>query len=163
MRIFVTGATGLIGSAVVHELQKAEGRPFVGTSGTMVLTPGQVGTEDDDADPGSIAHFRVAAEDLALSFGARIGERTSGPRFTSSTARGSSRVLERGAAGQPYHAVGDEGIPTRTIAEAIGRRLGVPTRSISREKASEHFGPFVGAIFGADNPTSNALTRARLD
>lgn len=47
------------------------GRPFVGTTGTMLLTPGRVGTEDDPADPGSAAAFRVASEAAALSMAAR--------------------------------------------------------------------------------------------
>ena len=47
------------------------GKRFVGTSGTMVLTPGRLGTEDDDADPRSAASFRVPSEELALSLAGR--------------------------------------------------------------------------------------------
>jgi NAD(P)-dependent dehydrogenase (short-subunit alcohol dehydrogenase family) len=58
-------------------------------------------------------------------------------------------------------AVGDEGIPTRQIAEAIGRHLDLPVASLPAEKASEHFG-FLGMFFGLDAPATAKLTRAEL-
>ena len=41
-----------------------------------------------------------------------------------------------------YHAVQEEGVSMREIAEAIGEGLKVPVVSISPEKAQEHFGTF---------------------
>lgn len=70
-------------------------------------------------------------------------------------------ALEKGAAGARYHAVGDEGVPVRAIAEVLGRHLGVPTVSIPPEKAAEHFG-WLGMFAGVDAPASNALTQKRL-
>jgi nucleoside-diphosphate-sugar epimerase len=49
-------------------------------------------------------------------------------------------VLEKGSAGGRYHGVADEGVPTREIAEVIGRRLNVPVVSKSCEEAANHFG-----------------------
>lgn len=49
-------------------------------------------------------------------------------------------ALERGARNGACHAVAEEGVPYREIAEAIGRQLGVPTRSLTREEAAMHFG-----------------------
>ena len=49
-------------------------------------------------------------------------------------------ALEKGRAGARYHAVGDAGITLRQIAEVIGRKLGVPVRSVSAEEAPAHFG-----------------------
>ncbi|MDN5286168.1 MAG: 3-beta hydroxysteroid dehydrogenase [Mucilaginibacter sp.] len=69
-------------------------------------------------------------------------------------------ALEKDIAGT-YHAVGDTGIPTRDIAEVIGRHLNVPTVSISPEEAASHFGWFAG-FFGADVPASAKLTEERL-
>lgn len=69
-------------------------------------------------------------------------------------------ALEQAPAGGIVHAVGEEGIPTRTIAEAIGAAVGVPAASIAPEDAAEHFG-WIGAFFGMDIPASNALTRER--
>ena len=70
-------------------------------------------------------------------------------------------ALEHGGQGGPFHAVADEGVPFRQIAEALGAQLGVPTQSISAEEAAGHFGPI--AMFVAGNgPASSARTRARL-
>jgi nucleoside-diphosphate-sugar epimerase len=70
-------------------------------------------------------------------------------------------ALEQSPAGSVYHAVGDEGVPTRDIAEVIARHLHLPLRSVNPEEASEHFG-WLGAFFSWDAPASNALTRERL-
>jgi len=70
-------------------------------------------------------------------------------------------ALERGAEDGPFHAVAEEGVPFKAIAEVIGRRLNVPVVSKSREEAAEHFGWF--AMFaGMDLPTSSTRTRATL-
>ncbi len=70
-------------------------------------------------------------------------------------------ALERGRAGAAYHAIADEGVPMRRIAEVIGRRLGLPVASIAAEDAMAHFG-FLGMFVGTDMPASSAKTRAEL-
>jgi nucleoside-diphosphate-sugar epimerase len=70
-------------------------------------------------------------------------------------------AVESAPAGAVLHGVGEEGIPTRAIAEVIGRHLGVPAASIAPEDAREHFG-WIGAFFALDVPASSALTQARL-
>jgi nucleoside-diphosphate-sugar epimerase len=70
-------------------------------------------------------------------------------------------ALESAPAGSRLHAVGDEGVPFREIAEVIGRRLGVPAVSIPAADAGEHFG-FLGALVSIDNPTSSRLTQELL-
>ena len=70
-------------------------------------------------------------------------------------------VLEKGSAGATYHGVADEGVPTREIAEAIGRHLNVPVVSKSREEAADHFG-WIAHFFGVDAPASSALTQEQL-
>jgi nucleoside-diphosphate-sugar epimerase len=69
-------------------------------------------------------------------------------------------VLEKNAAASTYHAVDDEGVPTREIAEVIGRRLGLPVVSKSQNEAPEHFG-WMARFFGTDGPASSAITRER--
>jgi nucleoside-diphosphate-sugar epimerase len=70
-------------------------------------------------------------------------------------------ALERGAEGGPFHAVAEEGVPFKEIAEVIGRRLNVPVVSKSPEAAAEHFGWF--AMFaGIDAPASSERTQSRL-
>jgi nucleoside-diphosphate-sugar epimerase len=71
-------------------------------------------------------------------------------------------ALERGAKGENFHAIAEEGVPFKAIAEVIGRRLNIPIVSKSREEAAEHFGWFA-TFAGIDAPTSSALTRATLN
>jgi nucleoside-diphosphate-sugar epimerase len=70
-------------------------------------------------------------------------------------------ALERAEPGSRLHAVAEDGIPLRTIAEAIGKGLGVPVRSIAAEEATAQFG-FLAWALTLDNPTSSALTRESL-
>ncbi len=70
-------------------------------------------------------------------------------------------ALEKGAPGAAYHAVGDEGLPAREIAAAIGKRLGLPTASLGAEEAANHFG-WLGMLVGVDMPASSQLTQQRL-
>jgi nucleoside-diphosphate-sugar epimerase len=70
-------------------------------------------------------------------------------------------ALERGAKGERFHAVAEEGVPFLEIAEVIGRRLNIPVVSKSPAEAAQHFGWF--AMFaGIDAPASSARTRAEL-
>ncbi|HEX3802609.1 MAG TPA: SDR family oxidoreductase [Solirubrobacteraceae bacterium] len=71
-------------------------------------------------------------------------------------------ALESAPAGSRFHAVGDEGIPFRDIAEAIGRNLDLPARSVSTDKTEGYFA-FLSPFVGLDNPTSSAITRTVLD
>jgi nucleoside-diphosphate-sugar epimerase len=70
-------------------------------------------------------------------------------------------ALEQAPAGSILHAVADEGVPTRTIAEIIAKKLHVPATSIAPESATEHFG-WIARFFAIDQPASSELTRARL-
>jgi len=70
-------------------------------------------------------------------------------------------AFEKQKAGAKYHAVAEEGVPLRDIAEAIGRGLQVPVVSKSSEEAAAHFG-WLAALFGRDLTGSSAQTRKRL-
>ncbi|MGZ6020545.1 MAG: NAD-dependent epimerase/dehydratase family protein, partial [Phenylobacterium sp.] len=70
-------------------------------------------------------------------------------------------ALEKGVAGARYHAVGESGVTMRAIAEAVGKRLGLPVASITPEEAPAHFG-FLAMFAGRDAPTSSALTQTWL-
>jgi nucleoside-diphosphate-sugar epimerase len=175
-------------------------RPLVITTGTALIKPGSVVTENDAIDPATAAHPRAGAEPMAKAFATR-GVRSSIVRPGASVhgegdhgfvpvligiARdkgasayigdGSNRwpavhrfdaahlyrlALENGSAGSVFHAIGDEGVPTREIAEIIGRHLDLPTVSIAAEDADDHFG-WMGAFFSLDAPASSALTQERL-
>ena len=84
-----------------------------------------------------------------------------GGRAPARTPRGWSRLgLEQAPAGTRLHAVAEEGVPTKVIAEAIGRGLGLPVTSVAPEDAVGHFG-FIGAFFAMDLSASSERTRAR--
>jgi len=190
--------TDLLAVETLGAALEGSGRPMVITTGTALIKPGQVATEQDSAD--SDSHPRLKAEDAAKAFAAR-GVRTSIVRPGASVhgegdhgfvpvlidiARdkgvagyigdGSNRwpavhrldaanlyrlALENADAGSVFHAIGDEGVPTREIAEVIGRHLGLPVVSIAPEDAAEHFG-WMGMFFSIDAPASSALTQGRL-
>ncbi len=67
-------------------------------------------------------------------------------------------ALESAPAGSRLHGVGDQGVPFRQIAEAIGRGLNLPAASIGPAQSEDYFG-FLGGHATADNPSSNTLTR----
>ncbi|WP_296599185.1 SDR family oxidoreductase [Phenylobacterium sp.] len=71
-------------------------------------------------------------------------------------------ALEAAEPGACYHAVGEEGVAMRDIAETIGRRLDLPVASVAPEAAEGHFG-WLAAFAGRDSPASSAWTRERLD
>jgi nucleoside-diphosphate-sugar epimerase len=60
-----------------------------------------------------------------------------------------------------YHAVDEEGVSMKEIAEALGRGLKVPVESIKPEETAEHFG-WLGHFIGHDMPSSSAITRKKL-
>ena len=70
-------------------------------------------------------------------------------------------AIEHAPAGTRLHAVGDEGVTMRELAEAIGRRLGVPVASKSPDQVAAHFG-FYAPIVTSDQPASSTHTRALL-
>jgi nucleoside-diphosphate-sugar epimerase len=178
-------------------------KPFVNTSGTMLLAHsvrGRAGTEGDDGQEGG--NPRVASEKVSAVF-AKRGVRTSTMRlaptvhssldhhgfipmliaaarkngFSAYVDDGAARwpavhtldaarlyrlALEAAPAGSHVHAAAEEGVPFRSIAEAIGRGLHIPAKSIAAEKAGEVLGGFIGMVAQLDNPTSSARTRELL-
>ncbi|HYQ45646.1 MAG TPA: SDR family oxidoreductase [Polyangiaceae bacterium] len=187
----------------IGEALEGSGKPFVNTSGTMLLAHsvhGRTGTENDAGQEGG--NPRVASEKISLAFAQR-GVRTSIVRlaptvhssldhhgfipmlvaaarkngFAAYVGDGATRwpavhtldaatlyrlALESAPAGSHVHAAAEEGVPFRSIAEAIGRGLELPAKSIPAEKAGELLGGFLGMVAQLDNPTSSALTRERL-
>ncbi len=187
----------------IGEALAGSGKPFVNTTGTMLLAHsvrGRAGNEDDAGQEGG--NPRVASENLSLAFAER-GVRTSIMRlaptvhssldhhgfipmlvaaalengFSAYVGDGAARwpavhtldaarlyrlALEAAPAGSRVHAAAEEGVPFRAIAEAIGRGLGVPTKSIAPDEAGAVIGGFLGLLAQLDNPTSSARTRELL-
>jgi nucleoside-diphosphate-sugar epimerase len=71
-------------------------------------------------------------------------------------------AVENAPAGSALHAVAEEGVPTRAIAEAIGAGLDMPVVSVPADQAGEHFG-WLARFFGTDARASNTFTRELLD
>ncbi|GAA3534299.1 SDR family oxidoreductase [Nonomuraea rosea] len=70
-------------------------------------------------------------------------------------------AAEQAPAGSVLHAVADEGVPIRAVAEVMGRHLNVPVAAIPEQDAGGHFG-WLGHAVGLDSPASSALTRELL-
>jgi nucleoside-diphosphate-sugar epimerase len=70
-------------------------------------------------------------------------------------------AIEKAEPGAKYHAVAEKGVAMRDIAEAIGRRLKLPVRSIAPEEAQAYFG-WLSMFAGHDMPASSAQTRRKL-
>ncbi|HKE24360.1 MAG TPA: SDR family oxidoreductase [Bryobacteraceae bacterium] len=71
-------------------------------------------------------------------------------------------VLEKQEAGSRYHAVAEEGVPAREIAEAIARGLKVPVVALSEDEVAAHFG-WLSTFAGLDLSASSVQTRKRLE
>lgn len=71
-------------------------------------------------------------------------------------------ALENAPAGARLHAVAEQGVAVRDIAQIISRRIGQPLRAIAPEAAFAHFG-LLGAVLALDVPASSELTQQQLD
>lgn len=177
------------------------GKPFVGTSGTLMLAHagvrGRAGTEDDILEGGArianenaaavLARREVRSSVIRLAptvhssldhqgfvpaligmarqhgFAAYVGDGANRwpALHTLDAARLYRLALESAPPGSRLHGTAEEGVPFRAIAEAIGRGLGLPARSIAASEAEKYLG-FLAAFSQLDNPTSSAKTQALL-
>jgi nucleoside-diphosphate-sugar epimerase len=180
---------------VFGDVLEGSDRPLLIASGTLGLSPGNIGTERDMPDPAVHPRTANAAATLAL---AERGVRSMVVRFALTVhgagdyaflstlvdiarAKGVSAYIDDGANRWPavhrsdaarlvhmaienappasmLHAVAEEAVPTREIAEAVGRSLGLPVVSVPRAEARDHFG-LISGFFAADAPASSAITR----
>jgi nucleoside-diphosphate-sugar epimerase len=118
-------------------------------------------TVHGEGDHGFVATIAGVARDTGVSAYPGDGEDRWPAVHRADAARLVRLALEGAPAGSVVHAVAEEGVRTRDIAEAIGRGLDVPVVSVAPEDAAAHFG-WIGAFFGLDVPASSALTRQRL-
>jgi nucleoside-diphosphate-sugar epimerase len=68
-------------------------------------------------------------------------------------------ALEKARPGAKLHAVGDQGIPIRAIAESIGHHLDVPVTSLTPAEAATHFDGMLAHLLAIDGPSSSTITR----
>ncbi len=115
----------------------------------------------DTRKQGLITYAVALAREKGVSAYIGNGQNRWPAAHVSDVARLYQLALEKHGAGARYHAVAEEGVAMRDIAEVIGRGLKVPVKSISPEEAPAHFG-WLAMFAGLDMPASSALTRKRL-
>ena len=162
--VIASGLAGHANGAVVTEDDQPDpnspaGHRTLSERAALALTGSSVRlppTVHGEGDNGFTATLFQIARDTGVS--GYIGEGSNTwPAVHRSDAARVFRLALDAPGGSILHAVAEEGVPTREIAEAIGSRLGVP--AISAEP--EHFG-WLGTFFGLDVHASSARTRKRL-
>ena len=118
-------------------------------------------TNHGDGDNGFIATLVGIARERGVSGYIGDGENRWPAVHRLDSARLFRLALEEAPAGTTLHAIAEEGVPVRKIAEVIGRHLEVPVLSVSAEAAGEHF-TWLGGFLGLDAPASSKWTRELL-
>jgi nucleoside-diphosphate-sugar epimerase len=131
---------------------------YAGVNGSVVRLPPSV---HDEGDKGFIPAIINMARDKGVSRYVGDGKNRWPAVHRLDAAHLFCLALEKAAKGKRYNAIGDEGIPVRTIAELIGKCLDLPVESISAEKAAEHFGWMAGFIT-FDSPATAYKTGKQL-
>lgn len=115
-------------------------------------------TVHGDGDGGFMATIVAAARQHGTAGYVGDGTNRWPAVHRSDAARLTRLAVEAAPAGSVLHAVGDEGVAFRAIAETIGDRLGLPTASLDPAQAAEHFGP-IGHFVAVDSPATATVTR----
>lgn len=110
-------------------------------------------------DHGFIAQLVAAAQRTGVSGYVGDGTHAWAAVHRTDAAHLARLALEQATPGARLHAVAEEGVPTRVIAEAIPEAVGVKTTSIDPADALTHFG-FIGRFFSTDMTASSAATQA---
>jgi nucleoside-diphosphate-sugar epimerase len=128
-----------------------------GVSASVIRLP-QV---HDPIKQGLVTYLIAVAREKGRSAYVAEGRNRWAAAHVSDVARLYRLALEKREAGAKYHAVDEEGVPLREIAEAIGRGLKIPVVSLSPKEAGAHFG-WLTMFAGADLAASSAKTRKAL-
>ena len=115
----------------------------------------------DTAKQGLITPAIAVAREKGVSVYIGDGRNRWAAAHVSDVARLYRLALEQNEAGARYHAVDEEGVSMRDVAEALGRRLNLPVKSITAEEAPSHFG-FLAMFTQHDLVASSEKTRKKL-
>lgn len=118
-------------------------------------------TVHGSGDHGFIAAIAAVAREKGVSGYPGDGTNRWAAVHRSDAARLVALGLAKAPVGARLHAVAEEGIPTRDIAEAIGRAFGLPVASIAPDDVQGHFG-WIGTFFGMDLAATSTATRELL-
>ena len=129
-----------------------------GVRASLIRLPPSV---HDETKQGLVTQLIAIARKTWVSACIGAGENRWCAVHRQSAARLFRLALERGDAGAHYHAIGEEPLAFRAIAEAIGGQLDVPLRELGQKDAAKHFG-WLAPFVGTDNPVSSRITQDRL-
>lgn len=121
------------------------------------LTP----TVHGEGDQGFIPMIINAAKTAGAAFYIGEGQSRWPAVHRNDAARLFVKAMEVGVPGAVYHAVAEEGVTTKELAEVMGRNLKVPVKSITAEEAGGSMG-FFGVMWGMDQPSSSRETQEKL-
>ena len=155
------GAGGHLPSGPQGRLATAQFTLGLAASGVRSSIVRLAPTVHGDGDNGFIATIVGIAREKGVSGYIGDGANRWPAVHRSDAARLFRLALEQAPAGSVLHAIADEGVPIRDVAEVIGRQLDVPVASISPDDAGAHFAWLAGFL-AADSPASSALTRELL-
>jgi nucleoside-diphosphate-sugar epimerase len=184
----------------IGEILAGSNRPLIVTSGTALVNPGSLATEDiippfnpvwpraSEQTADTVAALGVRAAVIRLSpsvhgdgdkhgfipilvniarekgFSAYIGDGLN--RWNAVHRLDAARLfrlaLENATQRARYHASAEDMIAVKSIAEAIGKQLDIPVKSIAPEAAAEHFGWF-SQMAAIDCPASSNWTQEHLN
>ena len=116
----------------------------------------------DTHKQGIVPYITAVAREKRVSAYIGDGSQRWPAAHVSDTARLYRLAFERAEPGAIYHAVDEEGVSLKSIAEAFGRGFKIPVINIEPEEAQSHFGAF-GPFVMLDMPSSSAITRQKLN
>jgi nucleoside-diphosphate-sugar epimerase len=149
-----------INSSVIPRAASEEAAASVAARGVNVSVV-RLPQVHDPVKQGLVTYAIVVAREKGVSPYVGDGLNRWPAAHVQDTARLYRLVLEKNDPGAKYHAVAEEGVRLRDIAEVIGKGLKVPVVSISQEEAPAHFG-WLAMFVGRDSPASSAQTQKRL-
>jgi nucleoside-diphosphate-sugar epimerase len=112
-------------------------------------------------DPGFVSTLTTIAKERGAAGYVGAGSTAWAAVHRSDAARLVRLALEQAPAGSRVHAVAESALPSRDIAAALGRHLGLPAVSVPPAEAEAHFG-WLARFFGADVTASSTRTRELL-
>ncbi len=167
--LIVTSGVGMLspGEMATEDMMRHQpGMPRVSESAVFAFNDRGVRTmairlpqvHGGEGKAGFVGYLFNVARDKGLSAYVGDGSNRWSAAHRTDVAKLYRLALEKGSAGKAYHAVADEAVPVRDLAELFARILNVEAKSLTPDEAAAHFG-FMAMFAGLDMPASSALTQ----